>query len=43
LQSTVNPGVRQVIDPEVIADFYRQTIVPLTKKGEALYLLNRRK
>ena len=43
MQSTVNPGVRYAINPEVFADFYRQTIVPLTKKGQALYLLNRKR
>ncbi len=43
MQSTVKPGIRHSIDPEVIAEFYRDTIVPLTKKGEALYLLNRKR
>jgi len=40
-QSTINPEVRQHIDPAVIATFYHDTIMPLTKKGEALYLMNR--
>ncbi len=43
LQSTVNPLTRHAIDPDVIAAFYRETVVPLTKKGEVLYLMNRKK
>jgi chorismate mutase len=43
MQATVNPGVRQLIDPEVLAEFYRETIVPMTKRGEAMYLMNRRR
>jgi chorismate mutase len=43
LQSTLNPLTRHAIDPEVIATFYRDTIVPLTKKGEVAYLMNRKK
>jgi chorismate mutase len=41
MQSNVNRDVRQCIDPEVIAEFYRESIVSLTKKGEVLYLMNR--
>lgn len=41
MQSSVNRKVRHCIDPDVIAKFYFNVIVPLTKKGEALYLLNR--
>ena len=41
-QSTVNRLIRNVIDPDVVAHFYRSTIIPLTKKGEILYLMNRR-
>jgi len=41
-QSNVNRKVRYCVDPAVIAKFYRDVIVPLTKKGEVLYLLNRR-
>jgi chorismate mutase len=40
-QANVNPAVRHVIDPDVVVSFYRETIIPLTKKGEVLYLLNR--
>jgi chorismate mutase len=41
IQSNVNRDVRHCIDPDVIAEFFRDIIVPLTKKGETLYLLNR--
>jgi chorismate mutase len=41
-QSKVNTSVRHAVDPLVITDFYREVIVPLTKKGEARYLLQRR-
>jgi len=42
LQATVNTAVRRVIDPKCIVEFYRQCIIPLTKKGEVCYLLNRK-
>ena len=42
-QLKVNPNVRHCIDPGVIAEFYKTAIVPLTKKGEVLYLMNRMK
>ena len=38
-----NSAIRRVIDPDHIVDFYRSCIIPLTKKGEVLYLLNRKK
>ena len=40
-QSIVNRVVRKVIDPDVIAEYYREWIIPLTKKGEIAYLINR--
>jgi chorismate mutase len=40
-QARVNRTSRQVINPDVMLRFYRDTIIPLTKKGEVLYLLNR--
>jgi chorismate mutase len=40
-QATVNRAVRHIIDPEIVVEFYRNTIIPLTKKGEVLYLMNR--
>jgi chorismate mutase len=42
MQLNVNRKVRHYIEPAIIAAFYRDVIVPLTKKGEMLYLLNRR-
>jgi chorismate mutase len=42
VQSQVNPTVRIAIDPAVVQAFYRETIIPLTKRGEVLYLLARR-
>lgn len=42
-QVHANPHVRNIIDPETMVAFYRDTIIPLTKKGEALYLLHRSK
>jgi len=41
VQAQVNTKIRQVIDPERIVAFYRDCIIPLTKKGEILYLLGR--
>ncbi len=40
-QITVNRNIRKMIEPEIIVAFYRQHIIPLTKKGQVLYLLNR--
>jgi chorismate mutase len=40
-QSTVNRSVRNVVDPDVIAEYYRDWIIPLTKKGEITYLTHR--
>ncbi|HEX2956046.1 MAG TPA: chorismate mutase [Chitinispirillaceae bacterium] len=42
IQRDVNKLVRQVIDPQIIVTFYRDTVIPLTKEGEILYLMNRR-
>ena len=41
MQSQVNRAVRTTIDRNLIMDFYRTTIIPLTKQGEIAYLLNR--
>jgi chorismate mutase len=43
LQININTRVRHQIDPAIVVDFYREAIVPLTKKGELRYLVNRRK
>ena len=42
IQAEVNPEIRITIDPGVVFQFYRDHVIPLTKKGEVLYLLNRR-
>ncbi|EFK11727.1 chorismate mutase [delta proteobacterium NaphS2] len=42
IQIEVNREIRIVIDPEDVFRFYRDYVIPLTKKGEVLYLLNRR-
>jgi chorismate mutase len=42
-QVHANPRVRHIIDPETMVVFYRDTVIPLTKKGEAMYLLHRSK
>jgi chorismate mutase len=41
-QARVNRTTRHVIDPDIILEFYRDCIIPLTKEGEVRYLLNRR-
>lgn len=40
-QKNANPMVRHCIDPGAVAAFYRETIMPLTKQGQAIYLLHR--
>jgi chorismate mutase len=42
-QTLVNLAIRRAIKPEVVVDFYRNSIIPFTKKGQALYLLNRKR
>jgi chorismate mutase len=41
-QAKVNHKIRHVIDPAIILAFYHTCVIPLTKEGEVLYLLNRR-
>ena len=41
LQQTANPDIRIIIDPDVVVEFYRQHVIPLTKKGEIAYLVQR--
>ncbi|MFP4012681.1 MAG: chorismate mutase [Chitinispirillaceae bacterium] len=43
IQADINRQVRNVIDPEPVVRYYHDTIIPLTKKGEILYLLNRKR
>jgi chorismate mutase len=40
-QAAANRDIRHIIKPEVIVELYRQHIIPLTKRGQVLYLLNR--
>lgn len=41
-QNGANSEVRHVVNPKAVVDFYRNHIIPLTKKGELLYLLKRK-
>lgn len=40
-QKNVNKSVRNIIDPDEVVQFYRDTVIPLTKQGEVAYLYNR--
>ncbi len=41
LQAHVNRGIRRTIGPELLVEFYRDTVIPLTKAGQVAYLLRR--
>ena len=41
-QAMVNREIRRVIKPEVVEQFYLECIIPLTKRGQIQYLLNRK-
>ena len=41
IQSEPGHAVRRFVPPIQIAAFYRETVIPLTKKGEVQYLLGR--
>jgi len=41
IQASLNPIVRRRVDPGVVLKFYRDTVIPMTKKGEIDYLLVR--
>lgn len=41
VQAHVNTQVRRLIDPEIVITYYRNCIIPLTKKGEIKYLMER--
>lgn len=41
IQHAVNASVRVRIDPDTLVTYYRDTIIPLTKQSEVLYLVNR--
>ena len=40
-QAKANIRVRNLIDPEIVQQYYRDHIIPLTKKGEIMYLMQR--
>jgi len=42
LQAAAKANTRFTIDPGVVRDYYAAHIIPLTKEGEILYLLNRK-
>ncbi len=42
-QLMVNVDIRRIIRADIVVDFYRHHIIPLTKKGQVLYLLSRKK
>lgn len=41
VQSVSDPSLRYLVDPSLVVDFFRQTIIPLTKEGEIRYLYQR--
>lgn len=41
VQSVSDPALRRLVDPDRIVDFFRATIIPLTKEGEIRYLYQR--
>lgn len=41
LQTPARDNTRATIDPDRVVDYYATHIIPLTKEGEILYLLNR--
>lgn len=43
IQENINTKVRRTVDSRILRDFYRSTIIPLTKKGELLYLKTRKR
>lgn len=41
IQGNVNSRVRSVVDADVVLAFYRDTVIPLTRRGEVRYLCAR--
>jgi chorismate mutase len=41
IQATIRTPIRTQLNAEAVAEFYRNTIIPLTKEGELLYLQHR--
>jgi chorismate mutase len=42
LQARVNLTVRIAVDPAAVQEYYREAVIPLTRRGEVLYLLARK-
>ena len=42
VQSVSDPALRRLVDPGAVVDFFRATIIPLTKEGEIRYLYQRK-
>ncbi len=41
IQATIRTPIRTHLNAEIVAEFYQNTIIPLTKEGELLYLQHR--
>ncbi len=41
VQAASNRSVRRLIDAEAVLEYYKEYIIPLTKEGQIIYLLNR--
>jgi len=41
VQSVSDPELRRLVNPDTLVDFFRSTIIPLTKDGEIRYLYQR--
>ncbi len=41
VQEQVDLRLRRVVDPQALVEFYRDTVIPLTKEGEIAYLMHR--
>ena len=41
IQAAINHDVRVAINAETVCSFYKDSIIPMTKEGQILYLLNR--
>lgn len=41
VQGRINLEVRRRVDPDIVLQFYRETIIPLTKEGEIRYIMLR--
>lgn len=41
IQSVSDPALRRLVNPDFVVDFFRASIIPLTKRGEIAYLYQR--